>query len=136
MPAPMAHEEPFVLSGASKINSETVRGWFVSGVRKIRSDKHIVGRWTAKERKLARLLLDDYGSQLVEAAVAHFCANWKGYVDKSNGRLSGDPTVNLLWAMREQVFPVVQSPTPARVRARKNADEYDPESDSGSGIGW
>ncbi len=118
-----------------KIDSTHVREWFVVGVRTMRNNSSwAIGRWTVKERKLAINLLDDYGADLVEKAVAHFCSTWHERI-KRGAPLYGDPNVNLLWGMRNQIFPEVQAPSD-RPKPAKNSDEYNEKSDKGSGIGW
>lgn len=119
------------------INSTDVKRWFDEGVLKLRGSNWVIPSWTVKERSLAKRILADYGPELTEKAVAHFCSTWEATCRRSNGRLVGDPSVNLLWAMRTQVFPVVQGAKPLDA---KNADEHDAamvESDTPDDeVGW
>jgi len=122
---------------AKPINSTDVERWLKAGVAQLYGKPINQGRWGAKERKLAKNLLADFGPEMVERAVAHFCAHWKTMVHNSRGQLDGMPTINLLWGMRARVFAEVQGidNTPDRSARPEDSDEY--RGGSGAkGIGW
>jgi hypothetical protein len=118
-----------------RINSTDVERWFLSGIRSLYGDKFIIPKWSVKQRTLAKKLIDIYGPELVEKAVRYLCGNWDSIVEKSRGSLSGAPTVNLLWGMKERVFADVQAPRKPGKGSRRDADEYSDEEDAPT-VGW
>ena len=117
-----------------KTNSTHVEAWFREGLFDLYGKRFVVPQWTIKQKKLAKSLLEIYGEALVNEAVAHFCKTWDNVVGNSNGRLSGSPTINLLWGMRERVFGDVQNKG-RKIESRKNSDEF--KGDSGApDVGW
>ena len=115
-------------------NSTDVERWFRVGLADLVGAGYIVPKWTVKQRKLAKDLLGIYGRDLVKSAVEYYCSNWNEMVQHSRGRLSGAPTVNLFWSMRERIFAEVQNGKTVIV-APKNRDEF--RSDDGSPeSGW
>ena len=116
------------------VNSTHVEAWFREGVVGIYGRNFVIPKWTVKQRKLAKMLLETYGESLVKNAVVHFCKTWDTMVRDSRGRLSGAPTVNLLWGMRERVFADVQNKD-RKIVARKDSDEF--KGDEGApDVGW
>jgi hypothetical protein len=138
-PAQSISPEPLVLAaplGGPEIpaNSTDVERWFRMGLSDLFGPKYIVPKWTVKQRKLAKDLLGIYGRELTKLAVEYYCSNWNEMVNQSRGRLSGAPTVNLFWSMRERLFAEVQNGKTVIV-APKNRDEF--RSDDGSPeSGW
>lgn len=127
------------------VNSTDVREWFKDGIERMDFGGKITlphngGQWTVHQRSLAKRLLDSYGSDLVKKAVEWLCENWEVLVYNSNGKLSGVPTVGLLWFLRERVFPDAELGIKARKIKRKSnrtkASEYKPEYDDHKDIGW
>ncbi len=98
--------------------------------------------WGAKERTLAKKLLEMYGWEEVERAVRYMCANWEKMVEASGGTLRGIPTINILFASRNIIFAdaslqrgFVKRKRPAKKdMPDKDFDEYvDPGEDVGHG---
>lgn len=117
-----------------QINSTNVEQWFRDGVWALYGKKFIIPSWTVKQRTLAKRLLTAYGPELTKDAVDLLCSGWRSMVSKSRGRLSGAPTVNLLWGMRERVYADVQNKGKEEGRP-ENSDEYH-EDDGGNDVGW
>lgn len=131
--APIA-AEPLVLDAEEPrraCNAADVERWLREGTVALYGPKFVVPRWTVKQRTLAKNLLLAYGEELVERAVEYYCQTWRDRVNKSRGRITGAPTINLLWAMREVVFAEVQ--VGPKVEP-KNADEY--RQDGSPDSGW
>ena len=121
------------------VNSTQVEQWFTEELRELYGSDYIISRWTIPQKTLAKRLLDTYGPDLVRQAVSYLAKHWKLMVKRSKGSLSGVPTVNLLWGMRERVFAEVQGVdnTPAMEDRPENSDEWRPGEDRGdSKIGW
>ena len=117
---------------ASKsVTASAVEAWFKSGVSELFGPTFIVPKWTVKQKTLAKWLLEQYGPELTQAGVVYFCDNWNNLVKSSRGRLSGAPTVNLLWAMRERIFADVQSGKKQVDPANKDEFRKDDSPDSG-----
>jgi hypothetical protein len=93
---------------------------------------------------LARKLLDAYDGELVRKAIFYMCDNWEEMVKSSAGRLSGMPTIELLWSIRDRIFPDAERGVPytsyvnkeAKGHPRRNADEYREPEDDAVGHGW
>lgn len=128
------------------INSTQVQEWFRSGLRDLYGDKLTLPPkgewWTIHEKGLAKKLLNAYGPELVQKAVAHFCATWPQRVEASEGRLGGIPGIGLLWKIRDRVFAEAQGVAPPPVkpkprRARRNKkDEGEYTPGKPVGFGW
>lgn len=117
------------------INSLDVEQWFRDGIWELYGRKFIIPSWTVKQKTLAKRLLTAYGPELTQSAVAMLCSGWNDMKRKSRGRLSGAPTINLLWGMRERVYADVQNVGVEDDQSPENSDEYR-EGDGGSDIGW
>lgn len=113
------------------VTASTVEDWFKGGLTVLFGPSFIVPKWTVKQKTLAKWLLDQYGAELTESGVSYFCENWQNFVKSSRGRLSGAPTVNLLWAMRERIFADVQSGNKQVDPANKDEFRKDDSPDSG-----
>lgn len=116
------------------VNTVDVEQWFREGIFALYEKPLILSRWGVKERALAKKLLKTYGPDLTKRTVEHFCRSWPDLLKRSRGRISGVPTVTLLWAMRDSVFSDVQlgavkPADPART------DEYREDDDSPD-AGW
>lgn len=119
------------------LNSTHVQGWFKESLLEKYGDAFIVAPWTRQQQKLAKDLLALYGGDLVRRAVAFLVASWDALVEGSNERLSGVPSVNLLYAMRERVFGDVQTGRkPLRPKKRRVSSEHIGPADKGMGVGW
>jgi len=91
-----------------------VQGWFRSAIIKTNPAWLVTDHedataqsqswWTWAEKNCAERLLKRYGEETVEKTVKWFVANWQAKKDRSDGRLEGAPTVNLLWVSRERIF--------------------------------
>jgi hypothetical protein len=123
-----------------KINSVEVEKWFRHGIREVYGENYLVSAWNVKHRVLAKKLLAEYGDDLTERGVGWFCRNWKRLVSNSNGRLIGCPTVQLLWAMKDQVFGEVQKELMGikdEKGKEKNRDEFRAdEAKDNKDLGW
>lgn len=93
---------------APQINSKTVERWFQEEIRELYGPRLLVSAWAVKERTLAKKMLKEYGEDLAEKGVRHFCQVWPDMVGKSKGRLRGQPTMAFLWAARHTIFSEVQ----------------------------
>jgi hypothetical protein len=127
---PEAESEP----RPKPVNTVDVERWFREGIFALYDRPLILSRWGVKERALAKKLLKTYGDDLTKRTVEHFCREWPDLLKRSRGRISGVPTVMLLWAMRDSVFSDVQlgavkPADPART------DEYREDEDSPD-AGW
>lgn len=101
-------------TGTSVVNWFNVQGWFKEGmlrnnpdwlvVRHDDDDRYDQTWWCWREKSCAEKLLKHYGPKVVEKTVAWFCDNWQGLMDASDYRLTGAPTINLLWVSRERYF--------------------------------
>lgn len=136
-----------------KINWFCVQRWFIEGIHKNNPDWLVIDSkktenwterkqtwWTWAEKNCAQRLLEHYGEDVVKETVEWFCDNWQGMVDESNGRLSGAPSVKLLWASRDRIFVDAKlGYVPGRKNKKKKhmVGEYDPKSaNDGPGFGW
>lgn len=113
------------------VTAHAVEAWFKSGLVELFGPSFVVPKWTVKQKTLAKWLLEQYGPELTEKGVSYFFENWNGLVKSSRGRLSGAPTVNLLWAMRERIFADVQSGKKQVDPANKDEFRKDDSPDSG-----
>lgn len=113
------------------VNASAVEDWFRYGLSALFGQTFIVPKWTVKQKTLAKWMLEQYGPELTQAGVVYFCDNWNNLVRSSRGRLSGAPTVNLLWAMRERIFADVQSGKKQVDPANKDEFRKDDSPDSG-----
>jgi hypothetical protein len=129
-PEGVVHELP-----KKPINSVDVEQWFRNGIWDLYGTKFIIPSWTVKQRTLAKKLLGVYGPSLTKKAVELLCSDWKKMVRNSRGRLSGAPTVNLLWGMRERIYADVQNEGIKDSVAPENSDEYR-ESGDNNDVGW
>ncbi len=118
---------------AKPVTATQVEAWFKAGLQELYGPAFVVSRWTVKEKSLAKRLLEDYGSDLVEKAVKSYCQDWDKLVKRSRGRLNGAPTFGLFWAMRNEIFGSVQ--VGKRQVAAKNSDEYT-DDDGSPDAGW
>ena len=130
-PAPMQLIAP---ERVHPVKASSVEQWFKEELKELYGADFIVPKWTVKQNTLAKRLLTDYGSDLTEAAVRQFCKGWRDLVKGSRGRISGSPTISLLWSMRERVFADVQNGKKSAALP-VNSDEY--RADDGSpDEGW
>jgi hypothetical protein len=143
----------------NKIYWYHVMGWFRDAILKTDPNWLVVSDWedrpdeqtwwTWREKKCAERLLKRYGADVVEATVIWFVANWQAMKAGSRGRLTGAPTVNLLWTSRERIFPdakigvVISMPEKRRRdtgRRKHMVGEYDERAQQSAsempGIGW
>ena len=92
----------------SPTNSKTVERWFREEIQALYGRRFLVAAWAVKERTLAKKVLAEYGEDLAEKGVRHFCKIWPDMVKKSRGRLRGQPTMGFLYAARHSIFSEVQ----------------------------
>jgi hypothetical protein len=119
------------------LNSDHVQDWFHDALLGKYGKDFIVSGWTVAKKKLAKDLLAVYGGELVHRAIEFFVASWDAIVANSNGNLSGTPSINLLFAMRERIFgDVQQGKEPLRSADKRGSREHRGPTDSGMGIGW
>jgi len=122
-------------------NSKDVEQWFREGIWALFGRKFLLPAWPAScgQRSLSLKLLENYGPDLTKRTIMLFCQSWDRIVRESGGRLSGAPTVNLLWAMRERIFAEAQTqdrkPDAAPKSRGRDSDEFR-EDDSGPSLGW
>ncbi len=118
------------------VNSTDVREWFQSGVNALYQREIKLANWGARERALAKKLLDEYGVDLTRQAVEYFVGNWKQIAQR--GKFRGLPTVNLMFAMRDTIFGEVQlgGKTYGAREERLNVDEHDATKVEDTDVGW
>lgn len=136
------------------VNWYTVQGWFWDEILKVNKKWLVVKgergsekdqtQWTWKEKNCAQRLLDHYGPDVLRETIRWYVENWQVMKDR-NLKLMGAPTVNFLWAGREQIFADAAVGVPlmplkkrkTRKQKRVDSSEYDPESAKKvPGIGW
>ena len=140
----------------SVVNWFTVQSWFKAGILKnnpawLGTKKHGDKKygqmtWVWDQKNCAERLLKAYTPEEVEKTVAWFCDNWQAMMDASDNRLSGAPTVNLLWVSRERIFadaalgkvPKIPRRVPTKKPNKRHmVGEYDAKSASKSpDFGW
>lgn len=135
------------------VNWYTVQGWFWKEIMHINPKWAVVEKfgaqedqtwWTWKEKNCAQRLLKHYGSDVLNRTIKWFVENWQAMKDRSEGKLTGSPTVTLLWVSRERIFADAEAGFPIRPpkktsskRKRHMNSEYDEESARKMpGIGW
>lgn len=141
--AEKAKAKPLVLKPTSPepekhpATSTDVFAWFVEGMAKLHGRKIVVCAWTIPQKTLAKKLLQAYGEELVHKAVDRFCSTWNEIVQGSRGRLTGAPTINLLWGMRERIFADIQIDKPAKMVKldQRERGEYEKPKDAPV-VGW
>lgn len=108
------------------VNSNAVRDWFREGIDRNYGHKvtnHFGGEgWKArgKQGKLAKKLLEEHGPDMVKKAVDYLCDHWEVLRENSKGKLTGMPTVALLWAMKETVIADIELGRIPRRRPKKH----------------
>ena len=129
------------------LNSYHVQSWFREGItRRIRWSVTLPLNddwWRGKQRFLAKKLLAAFEGELVKKAIFYLCDNWEEMVKGSAGRLTGIPTIELLWASRDRIFADAErgrpyvSPTKRTMRhPSQDSDEYKDVEDDAVGHGW
>lgn len=118
-----------------RVSATHVEAWFRESLFDLYGRKFVIPKWTMKQKTLAKRLLEAYGGDLVREAVDHFFKTWDNMVANSKGKLTGAPTVSLLWGMRERVFADVQNKGRKAGVARKDTDEFREDGDSPD-VGW
>lgn len=125
-----------------KANSADVERWFREALFELKGRKYVISQWSGKQKATANRLLKTYGDELVEKAVKLFVESWPQRMARSRGRLYGEPTIMLLYGMRDEIFAEAQEVTtkPAvyvpNMRS-KHSDEYDENaSKDESKVGW
>jgi hypothetical protein len=137
------------------VNWYIVQGWFWREIKRVNPAWLVVKKknrgtekdqtwWAVKEKKLAHKLLAHYGPEVLERTVRWFVENWQAIKDRSQGKVTGAPTVQLLWASRERIFSDAEAGIEvkplekhrAKKRKRHMVGEYDDESASEPRIGW
>lgn len=146
-------ENKYARTKSKRVNWFCVQRWFIDGIRKNNPDWLVIDNkktenwterkqtwWTWAEKNCAQRLLEHYGEDVVKKTVEWFCNNWQGMVDESDGRLSGAPSVKLLWASRDRIFVDAKLgyvPGKKRKKVKKHmVGEYDPELDGSKKVGW
>jgi hypothetical protein len=130
-PAPKIAPKP-----PKPVNATDVERWMREGILELYGDSFIIAKWTVKQKTLAKKLLSIYGAKMTETAVRMYCKEWPEMVANSNGRVKGQPTINLLWALKDRVFAEVQGADAFHTKiSKKNSDEF-VEDDGTPDIGW
>ena len=120
---------------STRITVIDVKEWFDVRTRSIYGDDITIGPWTLAQRKLAKTLLDTYGSDLVRRAVDWVFDHWNEIQRSSRSRVGGGPTINVLWGYRESVFLSIQSKRDDMLCDPKNSDEFR-DREGRRQIGW
>jgi len=96
-----------------------VMKWFKKGIdERISWSVTVPSQWSPKQRMLGKKLVGLYGGEVTEKAVLYICDNWEQMVKDSNGALSGLPTVELLWSIKDRIFPQAERGAPYVHRAK------------------
>jgi len=66
--------------------------------------KALVSRWSRAELSIGRRLLDGYGDELTFGAARFFFERFSEYSADAHDKVAREPTVNRLWAVRNEVF--------------------------------
>jgi hypothetical protein len=137
-----------------EVNWYTVQDWFWKEIMRVnpawavvkeKKDEEEQTGWTWNEKNCAQRLLKHYGAEVVRNTVIWFVDNWQAMKDRSDGALTGAPTVNLLWVSRERIFPdaqagiVIKPKRKARRKKKKHmVGEYDDDRDYSKipKVGW
>jgi hypothetical protein len=110
--------------------------WLPSKISKdISDEKARQSWWNAKDAKLASELVKLYNGDQIKKSIDWLCDNWQSMKDRSDGKLSGSPTIGFLYSCRERIFSDAREGiliTVPEKRGRKKkihmAGEYDAES--------
>lgn len=95
----------------------------IEAIKGVFGEQVITKKWAAKERALAKKLIDNYGAEMTSTVVSRFVAEWPNMVRQSRGRLYGLPTLNFLWATQDRFFGAAQ--LNQQIGAKPgNVDEY------------
>jgi len=115
------------------VSSRDVRKWFKESQEEFMPHLRRLPRWPDADRKMAKEMLREFGPALMRGTIRWFWLYWDEYRQVSRGRLTGTPTVRLLYAMRSRVFADCQLDQVPGVTNEKretvNRDEYDEERD-------
>jgi len=106
------------------VNSSDVWQWFEAHLKERHGDTFVVDGWTIPQKTLAKKLLKAYGEELVKKAVDYLFSIWDDMVKDSQGKLSGEPTINFLWATRERVLADVQTGRKRKRKRHRDHGEY------------
>lgn len=82
----------------------------------------VTKKWAAKERTLAKKLIDTYGLEMSINVITGFVGQWGLMARQSRGRLYGLPTINFLWGAQDRFFGAAQLNQTVTQPGR--ADEY------------
>ena len=125
------------------VNTNSVRDWFSDGIERNWGNEvtnpfeNKEWKTRGKEGALAKKLLSKYGAEMTKKGVDYLCDNWQIICDNSGGKLTGLPTVGLLWAMRDRIFSDIErgiAPQPAKTK-RHMSGEFIGHGDMPK-IGW
>jgi len=122
-------------------NNEHGTDWKIVDEEYFTEEKQTVWAWP--EKNCANRLLKHYGPSDVEQTVVWFFDNWQAMKDRSEGDLTGSPSVRFLWSCRDRVFSEAKEgktigPKKRKPRKKKHlVGEYNAESAAKlPGIGW
>ena len=93
-------------------------------------------KWTVKERKLLKSLIESYGKELVDKSLVYLCRRW-GALSKKWKIESGVPTIGILWGYRAPLFADIQ--TGGKYTKKRHMDDdfgIVPSTDKGLPSGW
>lgn len=134
---PRPHElQSFQLKAGAPATASTVEKWFREALFELHQRRYVVSAWGVKQNTLAKKLLVEFGAELTQKAVNAFVLGWPDLVRGSRGRIQGEPTIQLLYAMRETIFARAQGIDQVSVVDVKNSDEFQDNSDDTPGVGW
>lgn len=123
------------------VNSVTIHGWFREQLVKRHGSGYPRSSWAAKQRTLAMGILKQYGEKMTYDLIVHMFDRWDDLCAQSRGKLTGVPTIELLWGMRERlVGEIMTKGTAAPVgqvrRVALQQGEYRKPEDDGPKTGW
>ena len=97
----------FSVAGKPKrrpVNTVDVERWWRAAMEATFTVRARHVAWGPRERVLAKQLLLLYGPEAVERGLAEWIAAWSDHLGVVDGRLPPLPTLQLLWAMRQEVW--------------------------------
>jgi len=132
----------------SVVNFKMVQEWFIMAMvrnnitwvppklaNNMSDERAMKSWWNAKDIKCVSELIKLYEGEQIKKAIDWLCNNWQTMKDKSEGRLSGSPTIGYLYSCRERIFSDAREGILVTVplkRGRKKkihmVGEYDAES--------
>lgn len=134
----------------NRINWFCIQGWFISKILEVNPDWLVVSEKTAeswdnktqtwwgwKEKNCSERLLKLCGVENTKKIVEWYCENWQTIKDNSNGRVTGSPSVCLLWVCRDRfISDAVAGLKLVKIEKKHTVGEYDADTARKPTVGW